>query len=344
MVLRNVALVLVVLLAGQVMAEPPHATPVAPAAEAADVTPDQALKQLAEGNIRFMGSMAEHPRTDLDRRCLTYTGGQHPVASVLSCSDSRAPVEILFDQGIGDLFSIRVAGNVADVDEIATIEYGVGHLHTPLIVVLGHTKCGAVTAVVDGAELHGNLAELTANIKPAAEAARKAHPDMHGAALVSQAIQANVWQAIADLIGRSDEIRGAVKDGKVKMVGAVYDIHSGAVLWLGEHPQQAALLAGGPLPAAKPHGDSHSDPAPAKTHDAHDSHESDSHSESHDAERGVEHADAHAPSEKSMSASHEYMILGAFLAGSATASGLVLKMLKKKKTIVMTDKDETPAT
>src|SRR5688572_831747 len=160
--------------------------PPAPAAAAAPqaVTADQALKSLASGNERFVASTSEHPRTDQDRRRLTYSGGQHPIATVLSCSDSRAPVEIVFDQGIGDLFVVRVAGNVSDVDEIATIEYGVGHLHTPLIVVLGHTKCGAVTAVVDGAELHGNLALLVDNIIPAAEQAKHEHPELKGAELI----------------------------------------------------------------------------------------------------------------------------------------------------------------
>jgi len=355
MKLRNIAFAVVGLLACQTWAEDPHAAPVVESSPA--VTPDQALQQLTEGNLRFQSSMSEHPHTDQDRRCLTFTSGQHPVAAVLSCSDSRAPVEILFDQGIGDLFAIRVAGNVADVDEIATIEYGVGHLHTPLIVVLGHTKCGAVTAVVDGASLHGNLAQLTDNIKPAAAAAREAHPNLHGAALVSQAIQANVWQAVADLFGRSDEIRGAVQSGKVKIVGAVYDIHAGTVLWLGEHPQQVALLADGPAPAAS-HDDAHS--APADAHDSHDSqdshdahepaarpksdpHDADSHSEHHDADHGEEHADAHAPAAKSMAASHEYMIMAAFLAGSATASGLVLRMMKKKKTATAPDGDVEPA-
>jgi len=363
MKITNIAMVVAALLAGQALANDPHAPD--PAADSVPaVTPDQALQQLTEGNLRFQSSMSEHPHLDQDRRCLTFTGGQHPVAAVLSCSDSRAPVELLFDQGVGDLFTIRVAGNVADVDEIATIEYGVGHLHTPLIVVLGHTKCGAVTAVVDGAQLHGNLELLTDNIKPAAAAAKQAHPNLNGPALVSQAIQANVWQSVADLLAKSDEVRAAVQSGQVKIIGAVYDIHAGAVQWLGEHPQQSALLAGQAAPASS-HDAVHAAPAAAQSHDAHDSQDSHDASDSHDphapadhpktdshggasrsehdAHSTDEHTDAHATAEKPMAASHQYMILAAFLAGSGTASGLVLRMMKKKKAEPSSGENAEPA-
>jgi len=125
---------------------------------------DEAIKVLKEGNSRCMSGAPKHPNQDQECRLLTATMGQRPYATVLSCSDSRVPVEILFDTGIGDLFVIRIAGNVADVDEVGTIEYGVDHLGTPVLVVLGHTRCGAVTAVAQGAKLHGSIPQLVDNI------------------------------------------------------------------------------------------------------------------------------------------------------------------------------------
>src|SRR5262245_28073525 len=123
------------------------------------VGPEAALKMLQEGNARFVAGKARHPHEDQGRRNET-ASGQHPFASILSCSDSRDPVEVTFDEGVGDLFVVRVAGNVADTDEIASLEYGAEHLGTQLIAVLGHTKCGAVTAVVNEDKLGGSLPQL----------------------------------------------------------------------------------------------------------------------------------------------------------------------------------------
>ncbi|HQY87451.1 MAG TPA: carbonic anhydrase [Tepidisphaeraceae bacterium] len=203
---------------------------------------EDSLDRLREGNSRYVLGESTFPRADSTRRYETSEDGQHPFATVLSCADSRVPPELIFDTGIGDLFVIRVAGNVADTDEVATIEYGTGHLNTPVVVVMGHTACGAVTAVANGAELHGNLAELTDNILPAVASAKHENPKLSGERLVSQSIRWNVRQAQADLFERSETIRQLVTEGKVKVVGAIYDLHSGSVLWLGEHPDQAELL------------------------------------------------------------------------------------------------------
>src|SRR5512143_4155712 len=107
----------------------------------AGVSPDAALAMLQDGNARFAAGKPQHPHQDKARRVQTATKGQTPFATILSCSDARAPVELLFDQGVGDLFVVRVAGNVAGVDEIASMEYAADHLHTPLLVILGHSKC-----------------------------------------------------------------------------------------------------------------------------------------------------------------------------------------------------------
>lgn len=169
--------------------------------------------------------------------------GQHPLATVISCSDSRVPPEILFDEGLGDLFIIRVIGNIGSVDETGSAEYGTEHLGTPLLVVLGHTSCGAVTAAVTHAEVHGSIPLPLAHIKPAVRVAHKTHPELRGKALVPEAIRANVWHSIQELFTRSEIIRSRVRAGKLKVIGAIYDLPSGQVNWLGTHPQQQAWLA-----------------------------------------------------------------------------------------------------
>ena len=205
-------------------------------------TPDEALNRLQQGNQRFVSGDPKHPNTDAARRHETFTGGQHPFVTLMTCSDSRVPVELIFDQGIGDVFVIRVAGNVSNTDEIGSIEYGVGHLHTPLLVVLGHTRCGAVTAVVEKAELHGNIPPLVERIKLAAAKARRKHPKLDGEDFLHQAIRENVWQSIEDALANSAETRELVKEGKLRVVGAIYDLDSGSVEWMGRHPNESELL------------------------------------------------------------------------------------------------------
>ena len=203
-------------------------------------TANEALSVLTEGNIRYATGAPIHPNQDAARRAAT-APGQAPIASILACSDSRVPVEVLFDQGIGDTFVVRVAGNVSDTDEIGSIEYGVGHLHTPLLVILGHSSCGAVKAVLEGAEVHGSIPKLVDNIIPAVTQAKRS--SLVGAALVAEAVKTNVWTSIDDLFKNSDEVRSLVQAGKLTVIGAVYDLESGKVNWMGVHPEQTRLLA-----------------------------------------------------------------------------------------------------
>lgn len=196
------------------------------------IAPGEAIERLKDGNDRYAAGNSVRPDATAERRKETLVGGQHPFATVVSCSDSRVPVEILFDQGIGDVFVVRVAGNVCNGDEIATVEYGVEHLGTTAIVVLGHTKCGAVTAVAQGAELHGNLRSLVHNIYEAVDKAKQSNSNLQGDALVAAAVEANVRQSIADLLENSPEVRERAETGKLKIVGAIYDIGEGRVKWL----------------------------------------------------------------------------------------------------------------
>lgn len=217
------------------------------------MSPDDALNLLKEGNGRYVSGAVKHPNQEQARRSETAAGGQHPYATVLGCSDSRVPVEILFDSGVGDIFVIRVAGNIADKDETGTIEYGVDHLGTPLVVVLGHSKCGAVTATVQGAAVHGNIEHLVQHIKPAVAKAKAGSPGASGDALVNEAIKANVWQVIEDLFKTSPVLREKAQASQVKVVGAIYNIETAKIDWLGPHPKQAGFLGkASPAEAAKP--------------------------------------------------------------------------------------------
>lgn len=237
-------------------------------AQADGPTASDPLKQLRDGNQRWIADQCTNQRSDKARRQDTAANGQHPFAIVLTCSDSRIPVERVFDQGVGDLFVIRVAGNVCGESETASIEYAAGHLHVPLLVVMGHSGCGAVTAAVEKARGHGSIPALLARIRPAVTAARKANSELRDKALVSAAINANVWQSVEDLLGRSEEIRGLVREGRLKVVGGVYDIDSGKVDWLGTHPDLESLLDAG-HGANGSHATSDHAPPAGGTSDAH---------------------------------------------------------------------------
>jgi carbonic anhydrase len=206
------------------------------------IQPDEALAKLKDGNARYVSGAPQHPNQGLQQRSATATGGQHPFATVLGCSDSRVPAEILFDSGIGDIFVVRVAGNVADTDEIGSVEYAVDHLGTPVLVVLGHTQCGAVTAVAQNAKLHGHVVPLVAKIRPAVAKTKRLSPQATGDYFVNEAIRNNVWQAIEDIYRRSPVVANRIRSGQLKVVGAIYHIDSGSVHWLGPHPLQDQFL------------------------------------------------------------------------------------------------------
>ncbi len=211
-------------------------------------SPDECIALLKAGNARFVAGTSEHPNTTAAR--LSQAGnenqGDHAYATVITCSDSRVPVERLFDAGVMDIFVIRVAGNVCDTDEIGSIEYGLAHVNTPVLVVLGHTQCGAVTAVTHavhgtGHALERNIPPLVDNIQPAVERAIETHPNVHGDDIIPHGIVENVWQGIEDLFRESPSSRELVKGGKAKVVGAVYDVGTGSVEWLPESKSSQIL-------------------------------------------------------------------------------------------------------
>jgi carbonic anhydrase len=216
---------------------------------AAKPSPDQALEMLAQGNARFAAGQPLAPRRGAARlrRAGSESQADHAYATVLACSDSRVPVELIFDAGVMDIFVVRVAGNVVRTDEAGSIEYGLAHVRTPVLVVLGHSQCGAVTAVTAqvqgrGHRLERNIPPLVAPIEPAVRRAMRANPGLAGREVVPAAIVENVWQAIEDLFRQSPATRRIVQQGRAEVVGAVYDVAGGEVRWL-SRDKVAAILA-----------------------------------------------------------------------------------------------------
>ena len=190
------------------------------------VTPDEALRLLKAGNERFRTAHLAHPHQSIERR-VEISQGQHPFAQVLSCSDSRVVPEIIFDEGLGDLFVTRVAGNIVDDAVKGTLEYGAEHLDARLIVVLGHRNCGAVTAAVHAEEVHDHIVSLMDSIFPAVVASRGQAGDA-----VDNAVRANVIRSVNQLRNSWPTLHSMSKAGTIRIVGAVYDLRTGAIDWL----------------------------------------------------------------------------------------------------------------
>jgi carbonic anhydrase len=190
---------------------------------AGDMTADEALHRLMEGNQRFVSEHFENANRSGTHR-LDVAPEQHPMAVVLACSDSREAVEIIFDQGLGDLFVVRVAGNVVDDVVLGSIEYAVEHLDVKLVLVMGHETCGAVKATVAGAAVEGHVSSLTTAIAPALEGL-----DVDGAEGLDRAVRANVEYVVGKLRNSSSILAQAAQQGRIRIVGAYYDLHTGNV-------------------------------------------------------------------------------------------------------------------
>jgi carbonic anhydrase len=220
------------------------------------VSPPEALSRLKEGNGRFTAGNAQHPHESSDERSymaknsyenvgMTFLGmtaehaakrraslikHQHPFATILSCSDSRVPPEIVFDQGLGDLFIVRVAGNVINDDGLGSIEYAVDHLGTRLIVVLGHQSCGAVKAaketIAAKGRAPGHIESLVTAIKPAVEAT--ANDDL------DTTIKANVKHVVQALRSSTPILKAKIDSGEIRVIGGYYSLDTGTITFLDE--------------------------------------------------------------------------------------------------------------
>ena len=184
---------------------------------------EQVLKELLEGNRRFIEEKLQHPHQS-ERHRREIVAGQNPAAVIIGCSDSRVPPEIIFDTGLGDLFIVRVAGNIIDNVVLGSIEYAVEHVGVPLVMVLGHSSCGAVTATVEGGEPVGQIGSLAEKIQPAVT-----EVEGQSGNVVDNAARANVKRVVEQLKNSAPIIAAGVNKGTVIVVGAFYDLENGKV-------------------------------------------------------------------------------------------------------------------
>ena len=193
-----------------------------PAIAQNNITPDQALRLLIDGNNRFTSKKRLYPHQGYTR-LQEVAKGQKPFASILGCADSRVPAEIVFDQGLGDLFVCRVAGNIATPEEIGSLEFGSLVLGAKVIMVLGHERCGAVSAAIKGGEVPGQIGSLIEAIKPSVESSKDQSGDK-----LENACKANVLSQVKKLKS-SPVLSKLIDEEKLKIVGAYYDLDTGKV-------------------------------------------------------------------------------------------------------------------
>lgn len=195
----------------------------APADQAVSAAAPSPLDALKEGNRRFVEGRMIHDHQNMERLA-DVAKAQHPIAIILGCSDSRVAPEIIFDQGLGDLFVVRVAGNVLDDHALGSIEYAAEHLHATLIVVLGHDRCGAVQAALSGEDAPGHIQSLVEAIRPVVDIAKTEPGD-----LLDNAINENVRQTVQQLRSSRPILQHEIQAGHLQVVGARYLLDSGVV-------------------------------------------------------------------------------------------------------------------
>ena len=197
-----------------------------------ELTPDSVLKNLMDGNKRYMEGKLSNP--NVAKRIEATTSGQYPKAVILSCIDSRVPVEQVFDQGVGDIFVGRVAGNIENKDQLGSMEYATKVAGAKLVMILGHESCGAVKGACDHVEM-GNITHLLENINPAVDAVTDVPEDQRNSKnkeFVAKVVEENVRMTLKDIREQSEILREMEKTGEIMIVGAVYSLHDGAVTLL----------------------------------------------------------------------------------------------------------------
>lgn len=209
------------------------------------ITADKALEQLREGNKRFVSGMRRPQIPEMEVRRSELLAGQQPFAVILGCSDSRVPVELIFDQGLGDLFVVRVAGNNVSPTLVGSIEFAASGIGSPLVVVLGHSQCGAVKATLSELQkptpdLSPNLAALVEQVRPSVEKVLADRPGCSRDELIERTVRANVYAVVKYLRTGSALLRDLIEKGKVRVIGAEYSLHSGEVTFLDGRPDTLA--------------------------------------------------------------------------------------------------------
>jgi len=202
------------------------------ASEQAALTPEAILQGLKDGNDRYMNN--DLTPTDYIAQIAATASGQYPEAVILSCIDSRVPVEQVFDKGVGDVFVARVAGNTVNPDILGSIEYGAAVAGSKLIVVMGHEACGAVKASIDKAQLSSNADVLLGRVQPAIDAVKGYDADRSSgnSAFVDEVVNTNVTMTIDEMLEKSPVLKGLLDKGEIMIVGAYYDLDTGKVTFV----------------------------------------------------------------------------------------------------------------
>ena len=192
------------------------------------ITPEKAVQILKEGNERFVKNLKAN--RNLLQQVNDTSAGQYPFATILSCIDSRTSAELIFDQGLGDIFSIRIAGNILNEDILGSMEFATQVMGTKVIVVVGHTKCGAIVGACNHVEL-GHLTALLKKIQPAVEAEKSTTVDRTGAntQFVNNVTDLNVQLTIERIRKESEIISELEREGKIKIIGGIYDVYTGSI-------------------------------------------------------------------------------------------------------------------
>jgi carbonic anhydrase len=197
------------------------------------ISAEEALARLREGNRRFVAGVRSLDALLSHTRRAELASEQHPFATVLGCSDSRVPAEVVFDQGLGDLFVIRVAGNIVAPSQVGSVEFAAARFGTPLVVVLGHTQCGAITATLEEVRSRTspspNLKSIVDRVRPSVETLLAAGLPADGADIVRQAVRANVRASADHLRHGSALLERLIRDGNLLVVGAEYSLETGEV-------------------------------------------------------------------------------------------------------------------
>jgi carbonic anhydrase len=202
-------------------------------AELQSSTADRSLQLLKEGNLRFTKGTSVYPNQTSHQRKILAIKGQNPFATVICSSDSRVDPVLLFDRGLGDLFVVRTVGNVSGETALASVEYSMLALKTPLLVVLGNTRSNLVRAAVDNVQMQGNMSKILDKLKQAVKMTKVLFPKLEGDGLLVKVEETNVRQVMREILSRSPAVLQKVRSGDVKVIGAIYDADSGAVRWLG---------------------------------------------------------------------------------------------------------------
>ncbi|MDX1342447.1 carbonic anhydrase [Reinekea sp. G2M2-21] len=201
------------------------------------ITSDEALERLQSGNRRYVDGQSRYSEVVNVQRRTDLVGGQSPWAIILGCSDSRAPAEIIFDHGLGDLFVIRVAGNIVAPSQVGSIEFAVESYDTPLVVVLGHTSCGAIQATLEAlknpdAKHSHNLNSIVSRIRPSLETLYETDLSKDPENLAKYAVRANIRASVNQIRYSSPSLEQRVQSGQLKVIGAQYSIETGVVDFL----------------------------------------------------------------------------------------------------------------